>query len=112
MIAISGRHITKAIVERRRITRRKPFCQARGESSPTGTGPYACGTISTMVCPFRLRYHPRANHRHAGAMRRAASSGAQRAFKLVLGPLDDVVEFLATLRELRHHDGVDGLVVN
>src|SRR5262249_26395499 len=37
---------------------------------------------------------------------------AQRAFKLFLSPLDDVVELFVALRELCHHHGIDGLVVH
>src|SRR6476660_6489604 len=40
------------------------------------------------------------------------TSGPQRAFELFLGPLDDVVELLVALRELRHHHGIDGLIVH
>src|SRR5215831_10581073 len=36
----------------------------------------------------------------------------QRAFELLLGPFDHVIELLVALRELRHHHGIDGLVVH
>src|SRR5215510_7048878 len=41
-----------------------------------------------------------------------ARSRTQRAFELLLRPLDDVVELLVALRELGHHHGVDGLIVH
>src|SRR5262245_33796019 len=41
-----------------------------------------------------------------------ARSRTQRAFELLLRPLDDVVELLVALRELGHHHGIDGLVVH
>src|SRR5713226_4361996 len=39
------------------------------------------------------------------------ASGTQSALEFSLGPFDDVLELLAALGELRHHHGVDGLVV-
>src|SRR5215471_9460214 len=39
-------------------------------------------------------------------------SGAQCSFELLFGPLYHVVELLAPLREFRHHDGIDGQIVD
>ena len=39
-------------------------------------------------------------------------SGAQCSFELLFGPLYNVVELLAPLREFRHQDGIDGQIVD
>src|SRR4051812_24807882 len=41
-----------------------------------------------------------------------SSSNAKRPFELAFRPLDHVVELLVALRELGHHHGVDGLIVD
>src|SRR5215471_6564262 len=102
--------------------RKEPFCRAGREGSPARTAVYVCGTTSSMLGPFTLSRplwldgpepYPRAWMLARGHHSRGlAPSGAQRAFELVLGPLDHVIEFLATLCELCHHDGIDGLVVD
>src|SRR5437660_12921773 len=43
---------------------------------------------------------------------RREPSDAQEALELGLRPLDDLVDRLVALRGLRHHDGVDRLVVD
>src|SRR5450759_5644124 len=54
---------------------------------------------------------PATKGRHA-YVRKRERLDAQGAFEFFLGPLDDVVELLVALRELRHHHGVDRLVVD
>src|ERR1700690_4108601 len=54
---------------------------------------------------------PATEGRHA-YVRKRARLDAPGAFEFFLGPLDDVVELLLALRELRHHHGVDRLVVD
>src|SRR5262249_19005618 len=110
---ISGRHMMNAIVERRRISRARPRLRnPRREALPARTGVQPRSTASTMERSFRWAQTACPLRARGVSSFRRRRSGAQRAFELLLGPLDHVIESLATLRKLRDHDGVDRLVVN
>src|ERR1043166_1542634 len=108
MITISGRHIRNAMVERRRMKRCRPL--RRAACSPPSAADHVCCTASTMLALWIARGLTACRARGTRSLR--SGSDAQRAFELAGRPLDHVVELLVALRELRHHDGVDRLVVD
>src|ERR1700730_8220781 len=132
MIRISGRHIAKATTERCRIIRRSPPREERdgGETAIAGFHG-CCAAVSTIVSyPARVesvysstdglvcsvfQSNTRAGHtgtRIFTMTPTCEASDTQGALEFPLGPFDDVLKLLAALRELRHHHGVDGLVVD
>src|SRR6266852_2163009 len=120
-IAISGRHIRKAIVLRRRMSRRM---LARGRAAVSASCPGYRRAMSTMAFPSPVESRHRRGEtamtlfglppprRERPDQAGAASSGPQEAFELALRPLDHLVDRLVALAHLGDHDRVDRLVVD
>src|SRR5690348_5665050 len=97
-----------AIVERRRRNRRTLLVRARACAASRRSS-YGC-----VVCAMcnRRRFRCKKSEAPTGASPPTSGSSAQRAFELVLGPLDDLVELLVALREFGDHHGIDRLIVH
>src|SRR5262245_5055118 len=124
MIAISGRHIKNAMVERCRRNFTMPRRVVGLASARRKAGAHEWTVSAIRLPPTNNRRRSLTVQRPACRPRsrvlwpacrsllRGLKSGAERAFELLLGPLDDVVELLVALRELRHHHRVDRLIVH
>src|SRR5665648_413901 len=116
MTRISGRHIRKAMVERRRAKRFSPPRAGTARLRSTASFQYwaVCAMWKYPRIGLLFRLGDRAR-RPTGPARRSeatAGSGAEGAFEFALGPLDHVVELLFALRELGDHHRIDRLIVD
>src|SRR5580704_14487960 len=117
MMTISGRHIRKAMVDRRRRNSRN--FSVTDDRAPEARSPGdQVWTVSAIsrANPFGSASH-RVSHGPAPQGRpvllgKLQCLSAQSTFELVLRPLDHVFEFLVALSKLCDHHGIDGLIID